>query len=721
MDRKRKLQAIIHHRKSLWLLLLPMVFFLPGLFAFPYPTTDAAYSDLVITHYPNVLFLRRALLEWHTIPLWSPTILSGYPFAANPLSGLWYPPGWLAVFLPLPFGFNLLIALHMLWGGIGMVRLQKKEGMSHAAALFGALAFESMPKLFAHYGVGHLTLIYAVCWTPWLLAAALPRLPARRPARLSPLAQPGFILALIFLADPRWAMFAGVLWWGYVLAHSQYSANHASESSPTPSRFQSLLRNLVFLFSQTLLAALLAAPLALPLLEYARLSTRAHLTPQEALAFSLPFPRLLGLLFPDFGGFHEWMLYPGGLVLVLGVVAVFQKRLTFAKRFWVWVAFLSLLFSLGSQIPLLPLLARLPGFDWLRVPSRALFLTGMAFAALSARGLDALSSELPGLGRSARLALVGLVSFEMIFVGVVWVVNDRLPFNFAWGAALALAGAVWVAARSRVKSALALRGVLFGLALVDWGAAALSGYAPRSPGLVFSESKAVMEFLAAQPARFRVYSPSYSLPQQMAARAALELADGVDPLQLEAYAAFMEQASGVPRPDYSVTLPPFVGDPKQANTAYRPDARRLGLLNVRFVVAEFEIAAEGLRLRETFGRTRLYENMAAMPRAWLDVGGVWTEAEVVLWTPNRVVLHAAGPGLLVLSEIAYPGWGVRLDGERAKMHTAEGLLRAVWLPPGEHEVAFIFQPTSLYLGLFLFALGVLYFLIAGVTGSAANL
>jgi hypothetical protein len=207
----------------------------------------------------------------------------------------------------------------------------------------------------------------------------------------------------------------------------------------------------------------------------------------------------------------------------------------------------------------------------------------------------------------------------------------------------------------------------------------------------------------------------------MAARAALELADGVDPLQLEAYAAFMEQAGGVPRPDYSVTLPPFVGDPKQANTAYRPDARRLGLLNVRFVVAEFEIAAEGLRLRETFGRTRLYENMAAMPRAWLDVGGVWTEAEVVLWTPNRVVLHAAGPGLLVLSEIAYPGWGVRLDGERAKMHTAEGLLRAVWLPPGEHEVAFIFQPTSLYLGLFLFALGVLYFLIAGVTGSAANL
>ncbi len=67
------------------------------------------YSDLLISHWPNAEFLRRALLQYHQFPLWNPSILSGAPFAADPLAGLWYPPDWLTVILPLPFAFNLLL------------------------------------------------------------------------------------------------------------------------------------------------------------------------------------------------------------------------------------------------------------------------------------------------------------------------------------------------------------------------------------------------------------------------------------------------------------------------------------------------------------------------------------------------------------------------------------------------------------------------------------
>ena len=81
----------------LLLLALPLVLLLPSLNAFPYPpASEAAYSDLVLTHYPNAVTLRRALITQHSLPLWSPNILSGHPFAANPLAGVWYPPGWLA-------------------------------------------------------------------------------------------------------------------------------------------------------------------------------------------------------------------------------------------------------------------------------------------------------------------------------------------------------------------------------------------------------------------------------------------------------------------------------------------------------------------------------------------------------------------------------------------------------------------------------------------------
>jgi hypothetical protein len=210
------LDSAFHSLVQFWPLVLPLLLFLPGLAAFPYPSAEAIYSDLAISHFPNAVFLKNALLEWHQVPLWSPTILSGYPFAANPLSGLWYPPGWLALIFPLPLGFNLLIALHLLWGGIGLQRLLRSEGLVHEAALLGALAFEAMPKVFAHYGAGHLTLLYAIPWTPWLLLAE--RRAYQVPRAAARLAQPGLVLALIFLADVRWAVFAGILWLAYSLS-----------------------------------------------------------------------------------------------------------------------------------------------------------------------------------------------------------------------------------------------------------------------------------------------------------------------------------------------------------------------------------------------------------------------------------------------------------------------------------------------------------------------
>jgi len=54
-----------------------------------------AFSDLWISHAPNLRFIREAIGAWHAIPLWNPLILSGMPLAADPLAGLWYPTGLL--------------------------------------------------------------------------------------------------------------------------------------------------------------------------------------------------------------------------------------------------------------------------------------------------------------------------------------------------------------------------------------------------------------------------------------------------------------------------------------------------------------------------------------------------------------------------------------------------------------------------------------------------
>jgi len=63
-------------------------------------------------------------------------------------------------------------------------------------------------------------------------------------------------------------------------------------------------------------------------------------------------------------------------------------------------------------------------------------------------------------------------------------------------------------------------------------------------------------------------------------------------------------------------------------------------------------------------------------------------ARVALYEPNRLLIEARAdhPGILVLSEMSYPGWEARLDGKPAKIFTADYLLRAVAMPAGEHQV-----------------------------------
>lgn len=55
------------------------------------------------------------------------------------------------------------------------------------------------------------------------------------------------------------------------------------------------------------------------------------------------------------------------------------------------------------------------------------------------------------------------------------------------------------------------------------------------------------------------------------------------------------------------------------------------------------------------------------------------------------------PALLVLADLAYPGWRVEVDGKERPLLLADGLTRAVALEPGEHSVRFRFAPPRLAL------------------------
>ena len=682
------------------ILIFPIALILPslGMFAFP---PGSPYSDLAITHLPNVLFLKHSIATWHQIPLWSDLILSGYPFAADPLSGLWYLPGWLAVVLPEPFGFNLLIVLHLLLGGIGLFIFLRSEQLDELPALLGAFTFELMPKLFAHFASGHITLLFAVMWTPWLLWVEKKKIvsSARKYFFLA-----GIILGVIVLADVRWIAYAFLVW----IAFSFYSARI------NPLRLDRLLPWIRQILATGLIACLIAAPLVLPLIEFTRLSTRSLLQPADNLMLSLAPAQLLGLFIPQFWGYSEDIVYPGAIAILLFLAVVCLGEARRKSAFWIGVVVAVIIFSLGANIPGSYALARLPGLSLLRVPTRWLFVACLAFSILAAYGADALSRN--GYRKLARpnptIFYVGLSAFILFLAAGVWVISKDLPISFLWSAIFFPVLTVLIVLRVYAKISVGWWfPLIFGLVILDMGSISLSQVSFQDAATVMGMNKQVADFLNQQVGTFRVYSPSYSIPQQVGSLANIQLADGIDPLQLTAYVNFMKEATGVPSEGYSVTLPPFsTGNPLTANQAYLPDAVQLGLLNVRYVTAEYDLASQGLDMVARFGETRIYENKQVKPRAWVQradmpVGDGIISTPVAMITPNKITLTALGPGLLVLSEINYPDWAVRVDNLNEKIVPVAGILRGVDLPAGKHTVTFTYEPVLLLVGLALAATG----------------
>jgi len=67
---------------------------------------------------------------------------------------------------------------------------------------------------------------------------------------------------------------------------------------------------------------------------------------------------------------------------------------------------------------------------------------------------------------------------------------------------------------------------------------------------------------------------------------------------------------------------------------------------------------------------------------------------------NNLTLRTrtAAPGYLILADADYPGWRATVDDRETHVYRADYILRAIYLPPGTHDVRFFFRPASFVLG-----------------------
>jgi hypothetical protein len=225
----------------------------------------------------------------------------------------------------------------------------------------------------------------------------------------------------------------------------------------------------------------------------------------------------------------------------------------------------------------------------------------------------------------------------------------------------------------------------------------------RSERSVFYDEGQLAAYLVKDQSQFRIYSPSFELLQHVAYYYDLEVAEGVDPLQLRSYVNYINNASGFVSEGYSVTVPELLPD-EELRSIFSPDPAVLGLLNIKYILVDFDMKPHnGLVLIEQIGGTRIYENLMVKPRAWVYTPGRVDDGSIrpvvdYNWSPNHIKLNAEGPGRLVISEVNYPGWLARVDGDAVDIQTEADILRSIDLPPGEHQVEFVFRPMSLYIG-----------------------
>ena len=70
--------------------------------------------------------------------------------------------------------------------------------------------------------------------------------------------------------------------------------------------------------------------------------------------------------------------------------------------------------------------------------------------------------------------------------------------------------------------------------------------------------------------------------------------------------------------------------------------------------------------------------------------------EIKSYEPNQLTyqVNSGKGGVLVFSEIYYPGWTATIDGEPAELGRVDYILRALSVKPGKHEVVLSFFPKS---------------------------
>jgi hypothetical protein len=401
-------------------------------FYYPWLSGAQAFyqSDLAYYFEPFCRFICDSFRQGR-LPLWNPYLYCGMAQVAVPSPGMFYPP---ILFFTLPFsqGMAAFLVFHQVVAGAGAFLLVASLGWGMLAALVAGIGVALCGYMFALQA--NFTLVAAVSWLPLLLYA-------------------------LFKVNGTWSR-ANVAWMflSCVAMAMMVGAGRPELSVPAAliagvfalccsgGRQPAILAT-IFRLGSMFLGVVLAAPVLLPALEWARLSPRAHgLDLKWVLMWSANWYDTLCLMavqpvgdlthlgnqFLNMVASRQRSIpyvtssYVGPIIFTLAIWSLFKR----GDR-WRWgilaVGAALLVMALGSNTPIAPAICRLsPAFAAFRYPVKLMIFPALALVMLASSGACLAATR--NVPKSAQIITLTL----WLFVAVIGCVFSYGPSLASW-------------------------------------------------------------------------------------------------------------------------------------------------------------------------------------------------------------------------------------------------------------------------------------------------
>lgn len=709
------------------------------------------YSDIYSQLYPKFIYSSMILRTGH-VPLWDPYEYCGLPFLAIIQPQVFYPFRHILflTFSP-PVAMQVFLAAHIFLNGFFAWMFFRAMRLSTSASVIAALiwAFSAPLVLDSIYHPGRLS---SIAWAPFCLLS-LHMLLMRRKWRWSFLLAAGVAMQFLAGYPPIFLVTATILFLYFLFFLVSFPFSHETEQT------KNLAKIILLLAVSAALCLLLTAAQLLPFLELLKESQRSGGTAsvlQLRTQFLLPLSKIFlknagirAMASPLFMGIPAFFLMACGVVL--------SKRPI--RIFFVLAGFFTLIAALGNTTPVSPFLHRIPPFKYNRFPIMWFELSFFFIAALVGFGIDSLrqNSQVSRSDREEKgkrwsrkhtaLLLLLLVS-ALVAVGGAGLVEIVI----AGATILLILSLLYARRRWQTEILVICLGMTMIIVYVTQGLP-LRDYV-RLPDMrveqlrTATKNVAIANYLA-QNKYARAYWPDLVL-QGKYMFSDIPLVNGFeDSLRLRRVTKLMELYQFL-REVGSTDLTTFIRYPAFLNVLGvrlfiipHNQADKFTAITDRYEALASENSNDAIINKQAFPRSFLVHQVEIISdeesvfRAIRD-NEIDLSKRVILeealpahanlqqpsdkeplpviseYLPEEVSIEAnpkAG-AFLVLSDSSYPGWKAYDNGVETKIYTADYLLRAVYLEPGEHLVQFRYQPASYAWGARLSIIGIIIMIIA---------